>query len=157
MPSARSTDQQTIGVHLSAEGRVNYLCLTFQDEHQAFDHGMINGESHRADVLKAVDELRRAGNHIASSNGIPPATSTTVRVRNGRMVLTDGPLNASREYLAGFTIIKARDLNEAVRLAARSPLARSGSIEVHPLPELAIEPMGPALSSADGSTSGALT
>ena len=67
-------------------------------------------------------------------------TATTVRVRNGRPTITDGPFAETKEALAGFYLIEARDLNEAIQLAAKIPPARYGSIEVRPTRELDVSP-----------------
>jgi hypothetical protein len=141
LTSNRSTDLQRIGFLPVPEDRVNYLCLTFRAEAQASDLAPASDAAKQSELVTALAELKQSGNLVAAASSIPPATSTTVRVRNGRMVLTDGPATASREYLAGFAIISARDLNEAVRIAARNPVARFGSIEVHPLPDLDVEPL----------------
>ena len=66
----------------------------------------------------------------------PVETATTVRVRNGHMTITDGPFAETKEQLAGFYLLDARDLNEAIQMAARIPPAREGSIEVRPVREL---------------------
>jgi hypothetical protein len=66
----------------------------------------------------------------------PVDTATTVRIRNGRMSVTDGPFAETKEQLAGFYLIEARDLNDAIQIAARIPPAREGSIEVRPVREL---------------------
>jgi len=66
----------------------------------------------------------------------PVSTATTVRVRNGQMSVTDGPFAETREQLAGFYLVEARDLNEAIRIAAGIPPARVGSIEVRPIRDL---------------------
>lgn len=64
------------------------------------------------------------------------ATATTLRVRDGEVLLSDGPFAETKEQLAGFYLLEARDLNEAVQLASRIPPARLGSIEVRPVREL---------------------
>ncbi|MBA3732325.1 MAG: hypothetical protein H0W93_08280, partial [Gammaproteobacteria bacterium] len=64
-------------------------------------------------------------------------TATTVRVRNGKVSITDGPFAETKEQLAGFYLIDARDLNEAIQIAAKIPPARVGSIEVRPIRQLA--------------------
>ena len=64
------------------------------------------------------------------------ATATTVRVRDGKALTTDGPFAETKEQLGGFILIEARDLNEAIQAASRIPLARRGSIEVRPIKEL---------------------
>ena len=63
-------------------------------------------------------------------------TATTVRVRNGKMSATDGPFAETKEQLAGFYLVEARDLNEAIQIAAKIPPAREGSVEVRPVREL---------------------
>ena len=67
----------------------------------------------------------------------PIDTATTVRVRNGKVSVTDGPFAETKEQLAGFYLIEARDLNEAIQVAAKIPPAREGSVEVRPVRELA--------------------
>jgi hypothetical protein len=64
-------------------------------------------------------------------------TATTVRVRNGKVAVTDGPFAETKEQLAGFYLVDAADLNEAIQLAAKIPPARAGSVEVRPVRELA--------------------
>jgi hypothetical protein len=66
----------------------------------------------------------------------PVNTATTVRIRNGRMSVTDGPFAETKEQLAGFYLIEARDLNDAIQVAAKIPPAREGSIEVRPVRQL---------------------
>ena len=82
------------------------------------------------------EELRSAGHQLGGEALQPIQTATTVRVRNGRMSLTDGPFAETKEQLAGFYLIEARDLNEAIHLASKIPPARVGSIEVRPVREL---------------------
>ncbi len=76
----------------------------------------------------------------------PTSTATTVRVRDGRISITDGPFAETKEQLAGFYLIEARDLNDAIRVAGKIPPARFGSIEVRPVRELrAANNSGPGL------------
>ena len=70
------------------------------------------------------------------SSDLPVETATTVRIRNGAMTVTDGPFAETKEQLAGFYLIDARDLNDAIQIAAKIPPAREGSIEVRPVREL---------------------
>jgi len=69
----------------------------------------------------------------------PVETATTVRVRHGRVSVTDGPFAETKEQLAGFYLIEASDLNEAIQIASRIPPARNGSIEVRPVRELNLD------------------
>jgi hypothetical protein len=77
--------------------------------------------------------IRESGHCIASEALQPVATATTVRVRNGKATVTDGPFAETKECLAGFYMIEARDLNEAIQIASRIPPAQVGSIEVRPI------------------------
>jgi hypothetical protein len=83
------------------------------------------------------ENFRRSGVLLAAEPLQPVETATTVRVRNGRTTVTDGPFSETKEHLAGFYLVDARDLNEAIQLAAKIPPAREGSIEVRPVRELA--------------------
>lgn len=95
-------------------------------------------------------QLVESGKMIAAEPLHGVATATTVRVRNGQMSMTDGPFAETKEMLAGFYLIDAKDLNEAVSVAARIPPAKYGSIEVRPVRDLkvpnyqSVTPAGPA-------------
>ena len=110
---------------------MKYLCLVYMDE-KAFD-SVADSE------CKACgDALRQSGHHIAAEALQPVHTATTVRVRNGKVSVTDGPFAETKEYLAGFYLLDAKDLNEAIQLASKIPPARVGSIEVRPVRELSV-------------------
>jgi hypothetical protein len=89
-----------------------------------------------AECAEYGKELDGAGYRLAAEALQPVETATTVRVRNGETSITDGPFAETREQLAGFYLIEARDLNDAVRVAAKLPPARIGSIEIRPVREL---------------------
>ena len=80
--------------------------------------------------------LRSTGHYVAAEALRPVRDAVTVRVRNGAMSVIDGPFAETKEQLAGFYLIDATDLNEAVQIASRIPPARIGSIEVRPVREL---------------------
>ena len=105
---------------------MKYLCLVYGEEKQI--ETMAD-----ADCLAYDASIRASGHCIASEALQPVATATTVRVRNGKVSVTDGPFAETKEQLAGFYMIEARDLNEAIQLAARIPPARVGSVEVRPI------------------------
>ncbi len=86
-----------------------------------------------AEVGPHNEALKASGHFVASQALTLPKDAITVRVRDGRMSATDGPFMETRELLGGFVQIEARDLNEAVRIAAEMPFARLGSIEVRPV------------------------
>lgn len=105
---------------------MKYLCLVYGEEKAI----QSMNDRHCLDY----DEAVRASGHCLSSEALQPvATATTVRVRNGKVSVTDGPFAETKECLAGFYLIEARDLNEAIQLAARIPPASIGSIEVRPI------------------------
>ena len=105
---------------------MKYLCLVYGEEKS------LAGMDDRHCV--AFDEkIRESGHCVASEALQPAATATTVRVRNGRVTVTDGPFAETKEILAGFYMIEARDLNEAIQIASKIPPAEVGSIEVRPI------------------------
>lgn len=83
-----------------------------------------------------TDEIRKSGHYVAGDPLEKTTTATTVRVRNGKTVSTDGPFAETREQLGGYYVVKAEDLDEASAIAARVPGARIGSIEVRPIPTM---------------------
>jgi hypothetical protein len=114
---------------------MKYLCLAYEEE------GVLNALSRgewdvlRNETLAYVDELR-AGGYLLTAEALQSArTAATVRVRGGKVALTDGPFAETKEQLGGFFLIEARDLNEAIRVASRWPSARLGSIEIRPIEE----------------------
>src|SRR5713101_1388430 len=82
------------------------------------------------------DGFRKSGLLVAAEALQPIETAATVRVRNGALSVTDGPFAETKEQLAGFYLIEARDLNDAIQMAAKIPPAREGSVEVRPEREL---------------------
>jgi hypothetical protein len=105
---------------------MNYLCLVYLDEKRL-------PELPDEDCVAYDAAIRASGQCVASEALEPVATATTVRLRNGRITVTDGPFAETKEQLAGFYMIEAKDLNEAIRIAAGIPPARVGSIEVRPI------------------------
>jgi hypothetical protein len=93
-----------------------------------------------ADQLKTIQEygafsnsIRESGHYVGSNRLQPVASATTVRVQNGKALTTDGPFAETREQLGGYYLIEAKDLDDAIGVAARIPSARLGSIEVRPI------------------------
>jgi hypothetical protein len=87
-----------------------------------------------------TDAIRKSGQYLAGEALQPVSTATTVRVRNGRTSTTDGPFAETKEQLGGFYLIEARDLNDAIQVAARIPSARLGCVEVRPIMEFENRP-----------------
>jgi hypothetical protein len=105
---------------------MKYLCLVYLDEKRL-------SELPDADCVEFDTSIRKSGHCIASEALQSVETATTVRVRNGRTAITDGPFAETKEQLAGFYMIEAKDLNEAIQIASKIPPARVGSIEVRPI------------------------
>ena len=105
---------------------MKYLCLVYGEERALQDM-----PDERCVAFDA--SIRESGHCLASEALQPVSTATTVRVRNGKVSITDGPFTETKEQLAGFYMIEARDLNEAIQVAARIPPAKVGSIEVRPI------------------------
>jgi hypothetical protein len=114
---------------------VKYLCLAYEAEEVFKAMPQAEWDALREEVLAYVDALK-AGGHLVSTNALQSAhTAATVRIRNGKLSVTDGPFMETKEQLGGFFLIEAKDFNEAVRLASNWPSARLGSIEVRPVEE----------------------
>lgn len=112
---------------------MKYVCLVYARENDLREHP----ESPPDAECKAFSDAEKASGRVIGGQALEPvSTATTVRVRAGEASVTDGPFAETREQLAGFYLIEARDLNEALELAARIPPARVGSIEVRPVREL---------------------
>ena len=112
---------------------MQYLCLVYMEE-GVFD-GMSEAEQKALtrESLDYDDELRRRGDFLSANALQPVNAATTIRVRNGRLSTTDGPFAETKEHLGGYILVEARDLNEALQIAAKIPMARFGSIEVRPV------------------------
>jgi hypothetical protein len=96
-------------------------------------------------------DLNARGQYVAASPLQSVTTATSVRVRNGKRLVTDGPFAETREQLGGYFLVEAADLNEAIAIASRIPGARKGTVEVRPVIELAGLPKNRELASAAGS------
>lgn len=115
---------------------MKYVALVYYQEQ------IINAMSEQAwhdlnqECIAGVERLSASGNYLAGQPLQPTETATTVRVRDGETIISDGPFAETKEQLAGFYLLEAHDLNEALQLASRIPPARLGSIEVRPVREL---------------------
>ncbi len=108
---------------------MKYLCLVYMEEKT------LDAVPDR-ECMAYGESLRKSGRHIAAEALERVETATTLRVRNGKVAITDGPYAETKEQLAGFYLIDAKDLDDALQMAAKIPPARVGSIEVRPVREL---------------------
>ena len=112
---------------------MKYLLLIYENEGigatmSEAEQGQLYGE-----YMNYASSIKRSGNYLGGEALQPVATATTVRVRNGKTLSTDGPFAETREQLGGYFFVEAKDLDEAISLAARIPTSRTGSIEVRPI------------------------
>ncbi len=120
---------------------MKYLCLVYLEEKTFASTADSPTDS---ECFASGESLQNSGHLIAAEPLEPVRTAVTVRIRNGKLSTTDGPFAETKEQLAGFYLVDARDLNEAVQIAAKIPPARVGSIEVRPVRELDLTAAGPA-------------
>jgi hypothetical protein len=113
---------------------VKYLCLicaeTVMEQMAEAD-----AARHYDEYAAFTEDLRRRGHFVACNRLLPPDTATTVRVRGGKVSTTDGPFAETKEQFGGYYVIEARDLNEAIQVAAKIPGAWHGCVEVRPIAE----------------------
>jgi len=112
---------------------MKYMLLIYMDE-QALNRE--EREHCYAESSQFARELAASGKFLATSPLQPVSTATSVRVREGKRLLTDGPFAETREQLGGFFLVEAKDLDEAIGMAARLPGARVGTVEIRPVIEL---------------------
>lgn len=112
---------------------MKYMLLIYHDEKSL-------GEEERqacyGESLQLVDEIRKRGQYLAANPLQPTAMATSVRVRDGRRSVTDGPFAETREQLGGYFLIEANHLDEAIAVAERVPMARKGTVEIRPVIEI---------------------
>jgi hypothetical protein len=114
---------------------MKYLCLVYLDQ----EHWSACPDPVCADYGQ---QLADSGRLVAAEPLHPVHTATTVQVRNGQVQLYDGPFAETKELLAGFYLVDAKDLNEAIRIASGIPPAKHGSIEVRPVRQLDLDGTG---------------
>lgn len=114
---------------------MKYLCLAYEEEAKLDALSRAEWDALRQETLGYVDELTRSGRLLVTHALQSVHSATTVRVRQGRLSTTDGPFAETKESLGGIFLVEARDLSEAIQIAARWPSARIGSIEVRPVEE----------------------
>jgi hypothetical protein len=112
---------------------MQYLLLIYRDEKQATQATEADMQAMSAEYGVYTKSIIASGHFKAGDALQPIRTATTVRVRNGKTLTTDGPFAETKEQLGGYYLVEAKDLDEAIALAARIPNARDGSIEVRPI------------------------
>jgi len=113
---------------------MKYLCM-ISAEQVMEDMPAADAQRHFQEYAEFTADIRGSGHFLGANRLQPVATATSVRVRNGRVQVTDGPFAETREQIGGYYLIEAADLNDAIQVAARIPGARFGTVEVRPVAE----------------------
>lgn len=117
---------------------MRYLCLIYHDEKQLAAMPEAEMSALNARHLAFNEEILESGHFVEAEALQPAAAATCLRVRHGKVVLTDGPYMETKEMVAGFYLIEARDLNEAIQVASKLPSAPLGTVEVRPCRDLEV-------------------
>jgi len=115
---------------------MKYLALVYYNEQIMTEMSQQEWDALNRDCMACVQDLTASGHFLDGAPLKSTETSTTVRVRDGKALITDGPFAETKEQLAGFYMLEARDMNEALRLAEKIPPARFGSVEIRPVRDL---------------------
>jgi hypothetical protein len=114
---------------------MKYLCLVYSDENTLHS---LPDSPHDSECNAYAEKVQGSGRMLAAEALQPVSSATTIRVRSGKLSITDGPFAETKEQLAGFYLVEAHDLNEAMQIAAGIPAARVGSVEVRPVRQLEV-------------------
>jgi hypothetical protein len=116
------------------EAQMKYMLLIYLDE-QALSE--TEREACYVESTELAQQLHSNGQYLAANPLHPTSMATSVRVRDGKRFVTDGPFAETREQLGGYFLVDARDLDQAIGIAARIPMARKGTVEIRPVIEIA--------------------
>ena len=114
---------------------MKYLCLIYDDEKKAGTMSKSDLDALMTDYFAFTEDIKKSGHYVAGEALKPVQTATSVRIRNGKLSTTEGPFAETTEQLGGFYMVDAKDLNEAIQIAAKIPAAKTGTIEVRPVEE----------------------
>ncbi len=114
---------------------MKYLCLIYDDDKNMEAMSKSDSDAFLGEYFAFTEGIKKSGHLLGGEALQPVSTATTVRIRNGKISTTDGPFAETKEQLGGYYFINARDLNDAIQVAAKIPSARYGSIEVRPVME----------------------
>ena len=119
---------------------MKYLCLIYDEEKKLEQMPKSEGEAFMGEYFGFTEGIKKSGHYLGGNALKPVQTATTIRVRNGKVTTTDGPFAETQEQLGGYYLIEAKDLNDAIQVAAKIPSSRIGSIEVRPIMEFNAQP-----------------
>jgi hypothetical protein len=113
---------------------MKYMLLIYLDEKNPLSEA--ERQSCYAESTELAHQLQANGQYVGANPLHPTETATSVRIREGKRMVTDGPFAETREQLGGYFLIEAKNLDEAIAIAARVPMARKGTVEVRPVIDL---------------------
>ena len=114
---------------------MRYLCLIYDDESKWGTMPKEQADAMMGEYFAFTEGVKKSGHYIGGEALQPTQTATTVRVRQGKISTTDGPFAETKEALGGYYLINAKDLNDAIQVAAKIPSARIGTVEIRPIQE----------------------
>jgi hypothetical protein len=112
---------------------MQYLCLIYSDESMWPKMAKADADTMMSEYMAFTSRIKESGHYIGGNRLQPTHTSTSVRIRSGKLSATDGPFAETKEQLGGYYLIEAKDLNDAIQVASWIPGARVGTIEVRPI------------------------
>lgn len=112
---------------------MEYILLIYNSEAEGKKRPEAENQQIVQEYMSFTEDLTKSGKNKGGNPLEPTATATTVRVRNGKTIVTDGPFAETKEQLGGYYLVEAKDLDEAISIAARIPGSKHGSIEVRPI------------------------
>jgi hypothetical protein len=112
---------------------MKYLCLIYDEEKKLSSMSKSDGDAMMGEYFAFTEGIKKTGHYLGGNALQPVQTATTVRVRNGKVSTTDGPFAETTEQLGGYYLIEAKNLDDAIQVAAKIPSSRIGSIEVRPI------------------------
>jgi hypothetical protein len=117
------------------EDHMKYMLLIYDDEKTWAKFSETERQHYMGEYRQFTQQIQSGGQYVAGSQLRPTSAATSVQLRNGKRLVIDGPYVETREQLGGYYLIEAKDLDEAIAIAARIPSARTGTVEVRPLVE----------------------
>jgi hypothetical protein len=119
---------------------MRYLCAVYLEPKSMESLSPAEGATLDRDSIAYDETLRKSGHYIVSDALQHAKTAKTLRIRCGKLSITDGPFAETKEQLGGFILVEARDMDEAVKLASKIPMAKHGTIEVRPIMQISAKP-----------------
>ena len=114
---------------------MRYLCLIYDEEKKLAAMSKGEQDAFMGEYFAFTEDIKKSGHYVGGNALQPVGTATSVRVRGGKMSTTDGPFAETKEQLGGYYLIEAKDLNDALQVAAKIPSAKLGTVEVRPIQE----------------------